>query len=202
MIVYSVTTETTIGCKDFLLNLGTELIGIVITVLFIEYLFELKQEEDEARRIAWDIIHELDYAVWVWQGGGKEFDYIELNNIIRTAKPTDVIASCTKNILTHLGYRSDNTLRTKSELLKKIKFKPLQYAIYQLKDLNEVAHFDLNDRNYDVLIAQNIITPISISISCLGSFLKLVSDPNSTLDNVRINPSIEQQELRYYGRKL
>src|SRR6478735_2986631 len=96
MISIAKIINTKIGLSDVLINLGSELIGIVITILFIEYLFELKEDNEEITKIAWEILHELDYAIWVWQGGEKRFNFDELNNIALQIRPTDPIASCTK----------------------------------------------------------------------------------------------------------
>jgi len=53
------------------MNLGTEIVGITLTVAIVEALLEKRARSDEARRIAWNVMHDIDHAVWVWQGGGR-----------------------------------------------------------------------------------------------------------------------------------
>ena len=55
-------------------NLGTELVGIVITVAVVEWFFERRRHQTRGRQLAWDALHAIEHAVWVWQGGPRESD--------------------------------------------------------------------------------------------------------------------------------
>lgn len=93
------------------LNLGTEIIGIVLTVAIVEWLFERRSRREEARKMAWRVLHELDHAVWVWQGGHREFDLPELVALLRQARDGDPLPGFTQNLLMRLGSASQDTLR-------------------------------------------------------------------------------------------
>lgn len=45
------------------LNLGTEIIGIALTVAIVEWLFERRRLQDEATKMAWRVLHLVDQAV-------------------------------------------------------------------------------------------------------------------------------------------
>lgn len=56
-------TETSFG--NLLINLGSEVIGIVITVAVVESYLERRRLHNRARQLAWDILHAAQTAVWV-----------------------------------------------------------------------------------------------------------------------------------------
>jgi hypothetical protein len=68
--------QTWIG--SLLMNLAPEAIGVVFTIAILDWLNEIRQNRAEARRMAYEILHELDHAVWVWQGGRRDLDFSEL----------------------------------------------------------------------------------------------------------------------------
>ncbi|RMH20294.1 MAG: hypothetical protein D6701_03975, partial [Gemmatimonadetes bacterium] len=53
------------GSGTLLVNLGTEIFGILITVAVVEWLFERRRLQDRAREQAWNVLHGLERAVWV-----------------------------------------------------------------------------------------------------------------------------------------
>jgi hypothetical protein len=94
-----------------LLNLGTELIGMLLTVVVIERLFEGRKLRDDATRLAMQFLHDIDHVVWVWQGGRRQFSSSELQDILLKAHRDDPIAPCTARLLMDMGDRAARTLR-------------------------------------------------------------------------------------------
>jgi hypothetical protein len=72
--------DTTTG--NLLINLGTEIIGIVLTVAIVEWFFERRRLQSRGRQLTWDMIHEIGHAVWVWQGGPREMGTDEVLGIL------------------------------------------------------------------------------------------------------------------------
>ena len=67
---------------DLMFNLGTEIIGIALTVAIVDWLIERNKMGDESQQLAWRMLHEIDQAIWVWQGGRQEFHLDELAALI------------------------------------------------------------------------------------------------------------------------
>ena len=75
-MAFVVGTDTSYG--TLFINLGTEIIGIVITVAVVEWFFERRRLLTRGRQLAWDSLHATQTAVWVWQGGPREMETDEL----------------------------------------------------------------------------------------------------------------------------
>ena len=86
-----------------LTNLGTEVFGILVTVAVVEWLFERRRLQDKARELAWSVLHSLERAVWIWQGGPQRIETDELLGIIAGIRSTDPISRFTKVLLVNLG---------------------------------------------------------------------------------------------------
>ncbi len=93
----------TTSTGGLLTNLGTEVFGILVTVAVVEWLFERRRLQDKARELAWSVLHSLERAVWIWQGGPQRVGTDELLGIIAGIRTTDPISRFTKVLLVNLG---------------------------------------------------------------------------------------------------
>jgi len=91
-------------------NLGTAIIGIVITVAFVEWLFERRRLQNRGRQLAWDALHAVEHAVWIWQGGPRQMDTDEILGILNAADSSDVLTDFTEGLFLSLGTRSRRLL--------------------------------------------------------------------------------------------
>jgi hypothetical protein len=186
-----ITGEATKG--DFLLNLGTEVFGIVLTVAIVEYLLERRQLQNNAKQIAWEVLHSVDHAVWIWQGGARQFDIDELQTLLDLALESDPIPHFTQNFLLQIGSRSENTLRKNREVV--VASKELKFALETLSILSQVR----DDNN--LLPTAEIIQSLKKSILAL---MKVVNIQSTIIDSEGVkrfrNTSIENQEWRHFGR--
>jgi hypothetical protein len=98
-------------------NLGTGFLGIALTVAIVDWLFERREAKNEARRLAWHLLHKVDHAVWVWQGGVREFDPSELWALIRLIQKDDPLPPYTQNILIAIGSTADGLLKEKTDII-------------------------------------------------------------------------------------
>jgi hypothetical protein len=178
---------------DFLLNLGTEVFGIVLTVAIVEYLLERRQLQDEARRIAWEVLHSVDHAVWVWQGGAREFDIDELQALLDLASESDPVPRFTQNLLLQIGSRSENMLRSKWAVVGINK--NLKFALETLRLLSRMRDHE------NLLSTLEIIRSLQQSVR---SLMKVVNIQSTIIDveGVKIfrSTSVENQEWRHFGR--
>lgn len=101
-------TDTTLG--DLFINLGTEVIGIVITVAVVEAFLERRRLQDRGRQLAWDTLHAAETAVWVWQGGPREMETDEMLGILNAVHEDDPLPDFTEGLFLNLGTRSRRML--------------------------------------------------------------------------------------------
>lgn len=101
-------TETSFG--TLFINLGTEIIGIVITVAVVESFLERRRLQNRGRQLAWDALHATQSAVWVWQGGPREMDTDEVLGILKAVGEDDPLPDFTEGLFLSVGTRSRRLL--------------------------------------------------------------------------------------------
>jgi hypothetical protein len=195
LMIGSAFIEGEVTKADFLLNLGTEVFGIVLTVAIVEYLLELRQLQDEARRIAWEVLHSVDHAVWVWQGGARQFDVGELQALLDLAAESDPVPRFTQNLLLQVGSRSENTLRSRREVVGVNK--NLKFALETLRLLSRMRDYE------NIPPTLEIIQSLQQSVRAL---MKVVNIQSTIIDAECVKPfrsiSVENQEWRHFGREV
>lgn len=106
------------GTPDLLVNLGTEIIGIVITVAVVEWFFERRRLQTRARQVAWNVLHSLEHDVWVWQGGPREMDTDEMLGLLHGVSRDDPVPDFTRNLFLSLGTRSKQALKNDGDAVR------------------------------------------------------------------------------------
>ena len=96
--------------EGLLVNLGTEIIGIVITVAVVEWFFERRRLQNRGRQLAWDALAAVEHAVWVWQGGPREMDTDEVLGVLNAAGNEDPLPDFTEGLFLNIGTRSRRLL--------------------------------------------------------------------------------------------
>ena len=107
-LAFVVGTDTSYG--TLFINLGTEIIGIVITVAVVEWFLERRRLHNRGRQLAWDALHAAETAVWVWQGGPREMETDELLGVLAAVHGDDPLPDFTEGLLLNLGTRSRRLL--------------------------------------------------------------------------------------------
>lgn len=124
---------------DLFLNIGSEILGIVITVAFIEFYFAWQRRRSEARNIAWRTLYELDQVVWLWQGGYPTFNFDELYGIVQDIQTKDKLAPTTLDTIVRLGNTAEAALAMHGRLANLIP--PLEIALEELTVLSDRNRF-------------------------------------------------------------
>lgn len=101
-------TDTSFG--TLFINLGTEIIGIVITVAVVESFLERRRLQNRGRQLAWDALHATQSAVWVWQGGPREMDTDEVLGVLKAVGGDDPLPDFTEGLFLSVGTRSRRLL--------------------------------------------------------------------------------------------
>ncbi len=110
ILLISFVFEVTPSTESLLVNLGTEIIGIVITVAVVEWFFERRRLQNRGRQLAWDALHALEHAVWVWQGGPREMDTDEVRAVLSAVGEEDPLPDFTESLFLNIGTRSRRLL--------------------------------------------------------------------------------------------
>ena len=109
MLVTSFVLGVDTSAGTLLVNLGTEIVGIVMTVAIVEWFFERRAVQNRGRQLAWDTLHAVEHAVWVWQGGPREMDSDEVRGVL-SAVGDDPLPDFTEGLLLNIGTRSRRLL--------------------------------------------------------------------------------------------
>jgi hypothetical protein len=192
LIVYVLSTDDKVTFNDFLLNLGTEIIGIALTVSIVDWIFERKKKVEEVKRICWSALHQIDHAIWVWKGGIKAFNTNELIFLINDINNADKLPSFTQNLLLHIASRAENEILTNKSILQSNK--RLKKSLQTLVELSQL-------RDDNVLMSnENIKTIINNSIQEFLLILKIeIEEFNNSGSKKFYNSSVKMQEWRHFG---
>ena len=115
-VSFLVGAETPQG--NLLINLGTELMGIVLTVAVVEWFFEKRRHATRGRQLAWDALHAVENAVWVWQGGPRQLESDELLGILRAVDEDDDLTETTEGLFLGIGTRARRLLTNDPEAVE------------------------------------------------------------------------------------
>jgi hypothetical protein len=108
------------AAEGLLVNLGTEIIGIVITVAVVEWFFERRRLQNRGRQLAWDALHAIEHAVWVWQGGPREMDSDEVLGVLNAVGSEDPLPDFTEGLFLAIGTRSRRLLTNDPEAVSAV----------------------------------------------------------------------------------
>lgn len=181
---------------ELALNLGTELIGIVVTVLIVDWLMERRRTADEARRIALTALHDVDHAIWVWQGGARKFDLAELSKLLGQVKNDDPLPEFTQNLLLIIGSRAANSLRTRRD--ETGISSDLRDGLTELSKISAMRDGASHLSPRDVAKYSANAIRLLARAGGVGALLETASLSEST--SLR-STKIEDQEWRHFGRR-
>lgn len=117
-MAFVVGTDTSWG--TLFLNLGSEIIGIVITVAVVESFLERRRLQNRGRQLAWDTLHAAQTAVWVWQGGPREMETDEVLGVLRAVAVADPLPDFTEGLFLNVGTRSRRLLSNEPQAVAAI----------------------------------------------------------------------------------
>ncbi|MDB6119640.1 MAG: hypothetical protein JWO08_3421 [Verrucomicrobiaceae bacterium] len=182
---------------DLWLNLATELIGIVVTVCFVDYLMERRERVQSARLTAWSTLEQLHRVLWVWRGGSRELD---INQFCTLTLGEDFPqAEGTRRLLLELGAQARSTLYVFPDQFELCP--PLAEALRQLSDIVLVMEAGPADEDPG-RIEQMLVVAANELINALRHSNPLTDMPVRDLEvygrRPRLfDPSLEAQQRRY-----
>ena len=94
-----------------LVDLGSEMLGLALTVSILDWFFEQRRLRADGRRLAWEVFHDVERVVWVWQGGPFRLETDELLGLLGGVEKDASVAPCTERMLLGLGIRGRELLK-------------------------------------------------------------------------------------------
>src|SRR5688500_8114682 len=179
------------GPGEFLMNMGVEMMGIVITVAVVEWFMERGRLQAQAREIAWNTLHAVEHAVWIWQGGPREVETDELMGIVHAVGEHDPVPDFTENLFFNIGTRSKQVLNRD---MKTIEALPgLMQALEHFARLNAIRE------GKTPMGPAKIAAILEEGIKAMAKVLALPQERHlARLIRYR-NPAVEEQSARHFG---
>jgi len=177
--------------QSVLVNLGTEIIGIVITVAVVEYFFERRKNLERGRQVAWSALHAVEHAVWVWQGGPREVETEQLLGILGSVTDGSPMPDFTQNLLLGIGTRAKQALHNEEKALSAMPHLMLGYE--ELSRLNAIRE------GGKVKPSKKVAEILHLATQALARSLALSDEPMPARLIRYVDSSEEAQELRYFG---
>jgi hypothetical protein len=105
---------------NVLINLGTEIFGILVTLAVVDLFLERRRLQERGRELAWGALHEIERIVWVWQGGPRRLGTDELLGLISSINPNEVLQPFTRTLLVGLGERARQILDIEASAVRAV----------------------------------------------------------------------------------
>lgn len=177
--------------QSLLVNLGTEIVGIVITVAVVEWFFERRRNLERARQLAWSALHVAEHGIWVWMGGPREVETDQLLGILRAVDEEDPLPDFTQNLLLGLGTRAKHLLHNELPALQSVP--GLMTAFEELARLNAIRE------GGKVTPPRKVADILELGVVGLARVLGQPEEPMPARLIRYVDPSEEAQEMRYFG---
>ncbi|NIW35178.1 MAG: hypothetical protein GWN32_00935 [Gemmatimonadetes bacterium] len=188
LIAYQLQSGT--RAYDLILNLAIEVFGILITLAVVDWMLEWRRRQERARNLAWAILHSVERACWVWQGGPRRLDSDELLGLIKGIDSDDEMKPFTRSLLVGVGSRAREALNREAPSIRTLS--GLEAALKEFTSLNSLA-----ERQSSVSI-RLVAEVLEFGVLGLARILGLPSQPMPSSFVRGRDASREAQQQRYY----
>jgi len=106
--------------RDILGNLGTEVFGILVTIALVDWYLEKRRRQDRARELAWGVLHAIEHAVWVWQGGPRHLGTNELLGVISGIQKQNTLRPFSEGLMLNVGLQCRSILQREASTVRSI----------------------------------------------------------------------------------
>ena len=174
-----------------LINLGTEIVGIVMTVAIVEWFFERRRLQNRGRQLAWDSLYAVEHAVWVWQGGPREMAPDEVRGVLKAVGADDPLPDFTEGLLLNIGTRSRRLLNNDSAAVATMP--GLMNGLENLAWLSSIRD------GSDPMSPRKVANILDEGTTALAKALGKPTERHLTSLIRFRDPSVENQERRHFG---
>lgn len=179
------------GFGNLFINLGTEIIGIVITVAVVEWFFERRRLQNRGRQLAGNALHAVEHAVWVWQGGPRQMETDEVRGILHAVGDQDPLPDFTEGLLLNIGTRARRLLSNDPDTVSALPG--------FMNGLEHLARLSAIRDGKEQMPSRKVADILDEGTSELAKALGKPTERHlASLIRYR-DPSAESQERRHYG---
>lgn len=186
---FFVGADTSIG--NVLINLGTEIFGILVTLAVVDLFLERRRLQERGRELAWTMLHQVERALWVWQGGPRRLGTDELLGLIAGIDPAAAPEPFTRTLLASLGHRAREILEIEAPAAKMLP--GLAKAAVELSSLRAL------DERGTALTLRMVTEVLEAAVVDLA---RTLVQPTQKLPSALVrhrDASAAAQAARYYG---
>lgn len=174
---------------EILANLATEVFGILITIALVDWFLERRRRQDRARELAWNTLHEIEYAAWVWQGGPRQLATDELLGLMTGIHPDDAMEPFTEALIQNIGLQSRGLLQRETSAIKSVQ--GLKEALDELVSLATISQNP----------PSSLVSAVAeILVSAVHGLAEVLEQPTERMPSALIwyrDPTPIGQEKRY-----
>ena len=105
---------------EILGNLGTEVFGILVTLALVDWYLEKRRRRDRARALAWEVLHSIEHAVWVWQGSPRHLGTNELLGITSGIREEDTMEPFSEGLLLNVGLQCRSIIQKEISAIRSL----------------------------------------------------------------------------------
>ena len=145
--------------------------------------------QDRARDLAWDVLHDTEHVVWMWQGGPRRMGTDQLLGLISAIRTKDRLAPQTQALLQALGERTGRVLDREAASVKTLSGLP-----DALSDLTSLPGLGDEPRDSEIRMVAEILE------SCTTGLARVLGLPDQRIPSALIrgrDASIEAQDRRF-----
>lgn len=128
-----------VGPPELMLNLGTELVGITLTVGILDAFLDVVRHRHERRaqafHVAWEFLDEIRVATYVWLGGSFRLRPEDLVALLDSVGPEDLPGPEARQLFRELKADAERDLEDSGRLLEAAP--ELAEALRRLADLRD-----------------------------------------------------------------
>jgi hypothetical protein len=179
------------GTGTLLVNLGTEVIGIVLTVAIVEWFFERRRLQNQGRQLAWDSLHAVGHAVWVWQGGPRGMDTDEMLGILDAVGDDDPLPEFTEGLLLTIGTQSRRLLNDDQS--------PVNAMPGLMNGLEELARLSSIRDGKESMRPRTVADVLEEGTKALAKSLGKPTERHLASLIRHRDPAVQMQERRHFG---
>lgn len=187
----AVTVGMSTATGQILLNVGTEIFGILVTIAVVEWFFERKRLQDRARELSWGLLHAIERGVWTWQGGPQQVGTEELLGIIAGIRSKDSLAHGTRTLFVNLGAEAREAVNKEPKVIRTIP--GLTDALQELQSLRS-----LQDGSSSVSVRM-VSEVLECAVTRIAGVLNLSTQRIPTALIRYRDASEEKQHERFYS---
>ncbi len=120
LIALSTMSIGTPAIREVLGNVGTEIFGIMVTIALVDWVLEKRRQQDRGRELAWSVLHAIEHAVWVWQGGPRHMGTNELLGMVTGIQKKESCQPYTEGLLMNVGLQCRSILQREPSTVRSL----------------------------------------------------------------------------------